>query len=218
MLFKQRFLASLRTGEITLAFRKWKKPSVRSGGTLKTPIGVLAIETLKPVRETAITAADARRAGYASRTDLIGELRQRSKGSLYRVQLRYIGADPRIASRERCELSAEELEELRRRLKRLDAASRFGPWTAPVLRLLAQNPGVRAGDLAPLVAQEITAFKRNVRKLKNLGLTESLATGYRISPRGRIVLTSRRKSRVTGGKPQSKPDSVNQTAGKRTIQ
>jgi len=201
MLFKQRFLAGLRTGEITLAFRKWTKPSVRSGGTLKTPIGVLAIETLKPVRETAITAADARLAGYASRGDLVAELRQSAHGSLYRVKLRYIGADPRIALREQSELSPEELEELRRRLKRLDAASRFGPWTAPVLHLLAQNPGVRAGDLAPMVAQETVAFKLNVRKLKNLGLTESLATGYRLSPRGRVVLSSLRKSRVAGKKP-----------------
>jgi hypothetical protein len=27
-----------------------------------------------------------------------------------------------------------------------------------------------------------------VRKLKNLGLTESLEIGYRLSPRGRVVL------------------------------
>jgi hypothetical protein len=32
------------------------------------------------------------------------------------------------------------------------------------------------------------AFKLNVRKLKNLGLTESLGTGYRLSPRGAAVL------------------------------
>jgi hypothetical protein len=195
MLFKQRFLTGLRSGEITLAFRKWTKPSVRPGGTLKTPIGVLAIESLKPVRESAITPTDARRAGYASRGDLVAELRQRAKGSLYRVQLRYIGADPRIALREQSKLSVGELEELRRRLKRLDLASRFGPWTAPVLRLLAQNPAVRAGDLAPLVGQETAAFKLNVRKLKNLGLTESLGTGYRLSPRGRIALASLQKSR-----------------------
>ncbi len=31
-------------------------------------------------------------------------------------------------------------------------------------------------------------FKRDVRKLKELGLTESLAVGYRISPRGRAYL------------------------------
>lgn len=31
-------------------------------------------------------------------------------------------------------------------------------------------------------------FKRRVRQLKELGLTESLEVGYRLSPRGRAVL------------------------------
>ncbi len=30
-------------------------------------------------------------------------------------------------------------------------------------------------------------FKRDVRKLKELGLTESLDTGYRLSPRARAL-------------------------------
>jgi hypothetical protein len=34
------------------------------------------------------------------------------------------------------------------------------------------------------------AFKLDVRKLKRLGLTESLEVGYRLSPRGRAYLTS----------------------------
>jgi hypothetical protein len=32
------------------------------------------------------------------------------------------------------------------------------------------------------------AFKRDVRRLKELGLTESLEVGYRLSPRGRAFL------------------------------
>ena len=54
--------------------------------------------------------------------------------------------------------------------------------------LVGAEPGVRAGDLATRVGQEKEKFKRDVRKLKNLGLTESLETGYRLSPRGRRVL------------------------------
>jgi hypothetical protein len=34
------------------------------------------------------------------------------------------------------------------------------------------------------------AFKLNVRKLKELGLTESLDIGYRLSPRGEAVMRS----------------------------
>jgi ribosomal protein S19E (S16A) len=47
---------------------------------------------------------------------------------------------------------------------------------------------VRAGDLAPVTGQDTQPFKRDVRKLKELGLTESLEVGYRLSPRGRAVL------------------------------
>jgi hypothetical protein len=47
---------------------------------------------------------------------------------------------------------------------------------------------VRAADLAASVGRETQPFKRDVRKLKELGLTESLERGYRLSPRGRAVL------------------------------
>jgi predicted transcriptional regulator len=67
----------------------------------------------------------------------------------------------------------------------MDRASSHGPWTAAVLELIAENPGVRAPDLAARMGRETLPFKRDVRKLKELGLTESLEVGYRLSPRGR---------------------------------
>ena len=73
-------------------------------------------------------------------------------------------------------------------VRRLDAASRHGAWTMTVLRLVRDRPAVRAADLAPLLGLETQPFKRDVRKLKELGLTESLEVGYRLSPRGRAVL------------------------------
>ncbi|HEX5894931.1 MAG TPA: hypothetical protein VFY47_01300 [Thermoleophilaceae bacterium] len=71
------------------------------------------------------------------------------------------------------------------RLARLDAASRHGPWTAAALDLIAERPGTRAPDLAASLGRETARFKADVRKLKELGLTESLEVGYRLSPRGR---------------------------------
>jgi ribosomal protein S19E (S16A) len=47
---------------------------------------------------------------------------------------------------------------------------------------------VRAGDLADSLGRETPPFKVDVRKLKEMGLTESLEVGYRLSPRGRAVL------------------------------
>ena len=45
--------------------------------------------------------------------------------------------------------------------------------------LIAERPAVRAGDLADQLGRERLAFKADVRKLKALGLTESLDVGYR---------------------------------------
>jgi len=54
--------------------------------------------------------------------------------------------------------------------------------------LIADLPGRRAQDLSDAVGLEKAAFKIEVRRLKELGLTESLETGYRISPRGKRLL------------------------------
>jgi hypothetical protein len=58
-----------------------------------------------------------------------------------------------------------------------------------VLRLIEARPGERAADLARSLGRETLPFKRDVRKLKELGLTESLEVGYRLSPRGRSFLS-----------------------------
>ncbi len=57
-----------------------------------------------------------------------------------------------------------------------------------MLRLIAARPGVRAPDLAASLGRETPVFKRDVRRLKELGLTCSLAVGYEISHRGRAYL------------------------------
>ena len=101
----------------------------------------------------------------------------------------HAGEDPRIALRERSALTPDDVAELERRLSRLDRASTHGPWTGDVLRLIAARPGVRAGDLAEAIGRERLPFKADVRKLKALGLTESLPVGYRLSPRGEAWLS-----------------------------
>jgi hypothetical protein len=54
--------------------------------------------------------------------------------------------------------------------------------------MIEAQPGVRAPELAASVGMETQPFKTDVRKLKNLGLTESLRVGYRLSPRGEALL------------------------------
>ena len=54
-----------------------------------------------------------------------------------------------------------------------------------MLRLIADAARASApADLAARLGRERLDFKTDVRKLKALGLTESLTVGYRLSPRG----------------------------------
>ena len=99
-----------------------------------------------------------------------------------------IGQDDRIERRNADDLSPDDVADLRARLDRLDRRSPTGPWTRSTLRLIEQYPGVVSTALARHANQERPAFKLNVRKLKELGLTESLEVGYRLSPRGQAVL------------------------------
>jgi len=183
VLFRQDVLRRIGDGEVTLAFRRWRRPTVKAGGTLRTNAGVLAIDSVEVVDERDVTDADALRAGAPDRETVLREGPQ--DRPLYRVEFRLAGPDPRIALRRRRTIGAEERAEIDARLARFDAASRHGPWTGQVLALIAEHPGTRAPDLAASLGRETAPFKADVRKLKELGLTESLEVGYRLSPRGR---------------------------------
>ncbi len=188
MLFRKEFLERIRAGVVTLAFRRWRRPSVRAGSTLLTPVGQLSIQSVEPVSSSRISVEDARRAGYESRESLLDELQRRPEGEIYRVKLGPLLPDPRIVLRETPADADAELQALRSRLSRLDSRAPDGAWSFRTLEALRSHPGVRAGDVCCLVGQEKERFKLNVRKLKNLGLTESLGTGYRSSPRGESLL------------------------------
>jgi hypothetical protein len=195
VLFRQEFLDGIRTGRVTLAFRRWQRPSVRSGGTLLTPIGQLRIESVQPVAIGQISEDEAQRAGYRSLEMLRSELRERPEGTLYRIVLGPLSPDPRIALRESLPARDRDADEIVRSLDRLDARAGGHPWTLRVLEAVDAHPGLRAGTLCKRVGQEKEPFKISVRKLKNLGLVESLITGYRLSPRGMAVLEHIRSTR-----------------------
>jgi hypothetical protein len=188
MLFEQRLWAALADGSVTVTFRRWRRPRARPGGRHRTPAGVLAVDAVAEVDPAAITEDDTRRAGFADLAALLRQLDRHGDGPVYRVDFHHAGADPREALREADNLAEEDLAGLRARLERLDRAARDGPWTVATLELIGDRPGVRAADLAAAAGRERLPFKADVRKLKELGLTESLEVGYRLSPRGRALL------------------------------
>ena len=185
MLFNRRALDGIEAGQIDLAFRRWKRPTVKEGGTLRTRAGVLAIEAIETTSERRISSDEAHRAGFASRAELLRSLRP--AGRLYRIEFHRVGDDPRVALRQRAKIGRADRAELDARLDRMDRV-RGKPWTRRVLELIAEQPETHAEKLAASVGMEKLPFKRDVRKLKELGLTESLPVGYRLSPRGRAYL------------------------------
>jgi len=185
MLIKRSILQRLVDGSATLAFRRWRKPTVRAGGRLATELGVLAIDAIDRVDDDALSEESARQAGFESLAELQGLLR--ADGDLYRIRLRYVGPDPRVSLRDSDQLDAVDLQGV---VERLDAMDRHGAWVRPTLALIEGYPGRPAPDLAAELGREAKQFKANVRRLKALGLTESLEVGYRLSPRGGVVLAA----------------------------
>jgi hypothetical protein len=180
-------LAGIKAGVLDLGFRRWDRPRVVVGTRMRTAVGLIEVTSVEPVDETAITEEDARRAGAASLDALRHGLAAGADRPVFRVGLRWVGDDPRIALRRRPPTETE-LAEIRARLDRLDAASPIGPWTQRTLAIIDRSPEVRAPDLAAELGRDTASFKRDVRKLKELGLTESLDIGYRLSPRGEAVV------------------------------
>ncbi|HEY0595217.1 hypothetical protein [Sphingopyxis sp.] len=195
MLFRTALLDRIKAGDVTLAFRRWKKPTVKPGGRLRTAVGELAIDSVARCEESDISERDAKTAGFGGRDELLAELAQRSEGDLYRIAFRFAGADPRIALRDRGDLTAAETDAIGARLARLDASA-GRRWTTAVLRHIADHEGLAAREIAAALDIGTTVLKPNIRKLKELGLTESLEVGYRISPRGAAVIEALRLRRV----------------------
>ncbi len=200
LLFKKAFWDGLTSGAITLTFRRWQKPHVRVGGRYRChPIGVLEVDAVDRVRADAITAADARRAGFASTAELrayLEELGPLANGDeLWRVELHHGGDGDRVELALEDSLTPDDVATITAKLARLD---RNGAWTAKTLELIGKHPRVAASKLAAKVGRETQPFKIDVRKLKRLGLTQSFEVGYEISPRGRAYLAAaKRRKRTT---------------------
>jgi hypothetical protein len=188
VLFPVRVLDAIRDGRVDLAFRRWERARVLPGSRVRTAVGVLEVGSVEVVERSTLGEEEARRAGFDSRDDLLTMLDKRGRGEIHRIELRYAGTDPRVELRNLADLSEAEVDDIARTLERLDKRSRHGPWTKATLDLIAARPEVRAEDLAADMGREKMPFKRDVRKLKELGLTESLSPGYRLSPRGEAVL------------------------------
>ena len=206
MLIRRDTLEAIRDGSVTLAFRRWARPRLRVGTKMRTSVGLVEVVSLARVND--LTDAEARSAGERDRGAVLARLRRREPEPLYRIELRYAGEDPRVALRE--DVTPDELTALAQRLDAIDARSPRGPWTWTVLELIERRPATLAADLAAQLERQRRQFKADVRRLKELGLTESLERGYRLSPRGKALLAFNAAAR-----PPSEPPRARRAAGAR---
>ncbi|MBP2702979.1 hypothetical protein JOL79_04075 [Microbispora sp. RL4-1S] len=192
MLIERERHDGIRSGAITVLFRRWRQRQATAGGVYRTALGRVAVDAIDVVTPERITEADAAAAGYPSAAAVVEDLRGDPGDPVYRLRVRFVEEpDPRDKLAAAEDLSAGDREAIAGRLARLDRASATGPWTTATLEIISRRPEVRAGDLAAELGRDAARFKLDVRKLKNLGLTISLGTGYRISPRGAAYLLSR---------------------------
>jgi hypothetical protein len=191
-------LQGIAEGRITLVFRRWQRPTVKTGGTLRTAVGALAIDGVEVVDSASITDVQANAAGWIDAATLVEDLfRERVPSSglgrgarsdgprqIYKIDVRFVGGDARATLRTDDDLTPFDLEAIRKKLHGFDTRSPFGPWTRDTLDMIHKWPGRRAPELAAEQGRDTLPFKQDVRKLKELGLTQSLPVGYRLSPRG----------------------------------
>jgi hypothetical protein len=83
MLLKRELLERIQAGEVDVIYRRWSRPTVRPGGTLKTWLGVLHIRKMEESSPEAVTDADAKRAGFADAADFRRWLATMKDGTVF---------------------------------------------------------------------------------------------------------------------------------------
>ena len=91
MLLKMDLLEQIRAGQVDLVFRRWSRPSVKAGGTLKTRVGLLRIGAITDMDPADVSEADVRRAGFLDVADFRKWLDTMKPGHLFqRIEVGYL--------------------------------------------------------------------------------------------------------------------------------
>jgi len=179
----------LTEGRVSSTYRRWEVVRPKVGSRFTTSAGVVEVTSITRADEHQLTERDAAEAGFHSVAELIKWCSAKGNGDLYRIGIALAGPDPRIELRRTDNLDAADIAMLNAKLDRMDRAADQA-WTRSTLRQISRLPGVVSTELAGEVGEERRAYKLRVRRLKALGLTESLERGYRLSPRGQAYLAA----------------------------
>jgi len=182
--------------------RIWQRPHVKVGGRYALGAGAIVVDRMYEARLDDLTPALARRCGFASVVDALKTAKHGAGERVFIIDFHY---DGKASARPRPEtgvVSAEELAELMQKLEAMDRRAKIGAWTRATLRAIEAGPGVSAAKLARSLGRPRDELKRDVRKLKNLGLTFSLEIGYRLTPKGEALLARLSETRRPRGVPR----------------
>lgn len=92
MLLKLALLEDIKAGKVDVIFRRWNRPTVKPGGTLKTKLGLLSIKSITDMSADDVTDADAKRAGFKDVADFRKWLDTMKEGSLFqRIEVAFEG-------------------------------------------------------------------------------------------------------------------------------
>jgi hypothetical protein len=190
MMFKSQFLDGIRSGEITRTYRRWKKIQVKQGGTYQLMRGgAIEVTGIHAIDAQDISTGDAIKAGFKSAADMMTYVDKISTdGELYNILFKYSGEVKKCHPENNGLVNESEWQALDSKLKKKDGNSKTGPWTRGILTTIDRNPGMSSVEMAVLLKREQMGLKRDVRKLKALGLTVSLETGYKLTERGESFL------------------------------
>lgn len=90
MLLKLALLEDIKAGKVDVIFRRWNRPTVKTGGSLKTKLGVLSILSVTDMHADDVTEADARRAGFKDVADFRKWLDTMKDGSIFqRIEVKF---------------------------------------------------------------------------------------------------------------------------------
>ena len=92
MLLKRELLEEIKVGKVDLVFRRWNRPSVKPGGTLKTKVGLLSIKAMDEISPADVSDAEAQRAGFKDVADFRKWLDTMKDGTVFhRIEVGYLG-------------------------------------------------------------------------------------------------------------------------------
>ncbi|MGV3575521.1 MAG: hypothetical protein ACO1O4_10360 [Devosia sp.] len=83
MLLKLALLEDIKAGKVDVIFRRWNRPTVKTGGSLKTKLGQLSILSVTDMSADDVTDADAKRAGFKDVSDFRKWLDTMKEGSIF---------------------------------------------------------------------------------------------------------------------------------------